>query len=207
MAPENPFEDVYCIQRSLLRVLQNYLASIDLESLHSPRLTPPSSLQYTHKRQRIRLNIADLIPLIRLPEDLLPSANRPLLRIEQRHHTHIRRCAECAHAMRQRSILSRIIFANIIDEYDPRARLECWDQRFEDSDRFDVWPVVQDPLQDVDVGLHGLGVEEVMGAEGDSGFQVGRELLFEDRSDLWQILNDNLQVGVGFGERDVIVAC
>jgi hypothetical protein len=55
--------------------------------------------------------------------------------------------------------------------------------------------------------LHGLGIEQVVGKEGDTGFQVGREFLVEYRRDLWQILDYNLQVGVRFREGDVVVAC
>jgi hypothetical protein len=171
---------------------------------HSP---PPSSLQHTHKRQRIRLNITNLEPLIRLFENLLPRTNRPLLRIKQRHHTHIRRGPERAHTVRQLSVLSWIILANVINEHNTRARLEGWDKRAQNRNAFRVGPVVQDPFQNVYVCGDGLWGEEVVGLEGDAMLEVGGEVAREDGGDLCEILYYDFEVGVGAGEGDVVVAC
>lgn len=170
-------------------------------------LTPPNSLKHTHKRQRIRLHTANLIPLIRLSKKLLPRTNRPLLRVKQRHHTYICRCSKRTHTKRQRRILIGIVLAHVVNEYNPCTRLESRDQGLEDGDTFDVWPVMQNPFQDVDVGGHGLGVEEIVGEEGDAGFEIGGEFLFEDRGNLGEILDDNFQVRIGICEGDVVVAC
>ena len=65
---------------------------------------------------------------------------------------------------------------------------------------------MQDPFQDVDVGGDGLRVEEVVGEEGDAVLEVCGELFLEDRCYLGQVLDYDFEVGIGFGEGDVVVA-
>ena len=79
------------------------------------------------------------------------------------------------------------------------------DQRLEDGDGLDVRPVVQDPLQDVDICLYGLGVEEVVRLEGDARFEILREFALEDGRYLGEILDDDGQVGICLCQCDVVV--
>lgn len=51
-----------------------------------------------------------------------------------------------------------------------------------------------------------MRVEEVVGEEGDAVLEVCGELFLEDRCYLGQVLDYDFEVGIGFGEGDVVVA-
>ena len=68
-------------------------------------------------------------------------------------------------------------------------------------------PVVEDPFEQVYIGLDGLRREEIMRNEGDALLQlVGDVSVVELGLAAGEILNNNLQIGEVFGERHVIVA-
>lgn len=178
---------------------------MDLRAFSSHYSTRPNSFEHTHETQRIRLDTHNIVPLIRLLEDLLPRLDRPFLRIEQRHHPQIRRGTKALNTPRQ-LLLTRLLLAHVINKHDPRTLLERGSQRLQNLDAFDIGPVVQDPLQYVHVGFDGLRVEQVVGEERDAVFELREKFLLEHGCDIGEILDADFQVGEFAGEDRVVVA-
>lgn len=167
---------------------------------------PPNSFQNTHKAQRISIYPSHIISFISLLKEFFPRFNRPFLRIEQSHHSQIRRRSKTRNTP-GKFCLAWTLFTNVVNENYTRAWLECGDERAQNSDRLDVGPVVEDPFEHVDIGLDGLGVEEVVCAERYAVAQVLGEFFFENRGDFGKVLDDDFEVGEFACEDCVVVAC
>lgn len=89
--------------------------------------------------------------------------------------------------------------SNVFEEDDTSASFQGRYQTAYYLSGFLVRPVVQNHLEDVDVGRHGLGLEEVVWCEGDAGFEFSGEVGFEDGLDLGQILDGDGELGEVFG--------
>ena len=182
-----PSRLLYPIFLCLFYILAKLIACPTLPG--STLLSAPYNLQSYEKRQWVRVKAYNVEALVCRLEEFLPLTERPLLGAKQRHHPDVRRRAHLPDRARQVSLGRVAPLANVLDEDDASARFQGGDESPQDFDGLLVGPVVQDQLDQVDVGLDGLRVEEVVWDELDAGLELLGDAAVEFRLGFGEVLD------------------
>lgn len=172
---------------------------------------PPNHLHNNHETQRVGFDPSYLKSWISGREDALPLIHGAFSGVEERHHAYIRgrahgldRSWKRYHIFRL-AILAPFLFADVVDEQHFGAWSHCWHQSSKNFDGLGLGPVVQNELQEIDIGLERLWVKEGVFLELDAAFELIGHVGFECWLDLAEILYSNVEVREVLRQDDSVV--
>ena len=122
------------------------------------------------------------------------------------HHTNVDRGHAALDAVGQDDA-RRELGAHVLEHDNLGAGLERGHEVLDDLVRVLLGPVVEDVLEEVEIGGDGLRGEEVVGLELDAVLELRGDCGLVVWLTLGQILDGDLDIGEGLGKDDIVVAC